>query len=57
MTPRRATRVSNLSTSLATLNLVNRAALAADKYNDAASRALRENQLANLAIGASLSFQ
>jgi hypothetical protein len=57
MTARRATSVSNLSTSLATLNLVNRAALAADEHNNTASRALREDKLANLAIDASLSFE
>ena len=57
MASRRSTRVSNLLASLATLNLVNRATLAANEYNNSASGALRKHKLTNLAIDASLSFQ
>ena len=53
----RPTRISNLSASLAVLNLVNSAAPTANKYNHSARRTLRENKLTNLAITASLSFQ
>jgi hypothetical protein len=57
MASRRSTRVSNLSASLATLNIVNSAALAANKYNYSASGTLREYKLASLAVTASLGFQ
>jgi hypothetical protein len=57
MTASGSAQVPSLSTSLAVLNLKNRATLGANENTNSARRTLRKNQLISFAVAASLGFQ